>query len=347
MKKGLGKGLGAIMGINTFDAPNENNKHIGKEYDSIRPNSSISSSSKNALITSSVKKSTSSNQNLDENVSRETFSIKISLIEPRQEQPRKKIDKATLGELADSIKTHGLLQPILVRKKGGMYEIIAGERRWRAARMAGLKEIPVIVRNLDDKSTKEAALIENIQREDLNGVEEARAYKALINEYGLTQEELAKRLSKSRTAITNSLRLLNLDEEIIKMLEAGQIQAGHARAILSIEGKENQLKAANETAKKALSVRDTEKLAKRYNIEAEKIRKALKDKSEDSKEKDIKITDKQSKIDLDIYLKDLANRLTEAVNAKVSIKPTGLNKGHIDIEYYSREELNDLAERLL
>lgn len=319
------------MGLNSSEKIKVQNKQSEDRSAVPRPDLSVSAESgDDDLGSTDLQKTVYMQASLDGDAKAdEIYSLKISMVEPRKNQPRATMDDESLQELADSIRLHGLLQPILVRKKGLTYEIIAGERRWRASRMAGLKEIPAVVKELDDREMAEAALIENIQREDLNPVEEARAFKTLISDYGLTQEELGVRLSKSRAAITNSLRLLNLDDEILKMLEDGLLQAGHARAILGISAKDKQLKAAKDVVEHALSVRDTEKLAKKYNSKVKKPEKTHDD------------------VDYSLYLKDLANRLTEAMNTKVSIKRSGLHKGHISIEYYSEEELNDLAERLL
>lgn len=330
MKKGLGKGLGAIMGINTRTVPVQNSENQKQPEDKGKkdPASALPESGNVSYETNQETKITDASG---------AAGIRISLIDLRSDQPRKQIDDMALSELADSIKIHGILQPILVRKKGTRYEIIAGERRFRAAKLAGLREIPALVKEFDDQETAETSLIENIQREDLNSVEEARAYKTLINEFHLTQEELAGRVSKSRTAITNSLRILNLDDEILNMLEDEKIQAGHARAILAINGEGNRLEAAREIADRNLSVRAAEKLAKKYNLEKSK-----------EKSKQELVTEKNpGGNEYSIYLKDLSNRLTEAMNTKVSIKPTGKHKGHINIEYYSEEELDDLAQRLL
>lgn len=330
VKKGLGRGLGAIFGNETAV-----NEETPTEY----------KSNKSRNRASSVSKDKNENDSNDKNVSRETLALKISLIEPNPQQPRKNFDEGSLNELADSIRQHGVLQPILVKKKGRMYEIVVGERRWRAARLAGLTEIPAVVGNMDDRESAEAALIENIQRQDLGSVEEARAYKALIDEYGLTQDELAGRLSRSRTAITNSLRLLQLDDEILGLIDDGILTAGHARAVLAVNGKRNRLKAAKEIASEGLSVREAEKLAKAYNIEAEReARKAEKNlrtgqTGENSQEDD---TERLRSA----YIKALETEFTNSMNTKVSIKHTGREKGRIEIEFYSDDELNSIAERL-
>ncbi|MDO4961019.1 MAG: ParB/RepB/Spo0J family partition protein [Eubacteriales bacterium] len=261
-----------------------------------------------------------------ENVSRETSKIKISLIEPNSDQPRKNFDEKSLNELAESIKEHGVIQPILVRQNGQMFKIIVGERRWRAARLAGLKEIPAIVKDFDDRETAEVALIENIQREDLSSVEEAKAFRSLIEDYGLTQEELATRVSKNRTTITNSLRLLQLDDSILDLLDSGEISAGHARAILAVNGKKAQYKAAREIINDKLSVREAEKLAKRYNKKTEK---------------------KTPEPDKDaLYYEAVANELTESIKLRVNIRKRSKNGGRVEIEYNSYDELETIIERI-
>lgn len=306
-KKGLGRGLGAIFG----------------EEVAVQPQS-IQKKTKKEAAAEKIKDD-------KENVSRETNLIKISLIEPNASQPRKIFNEESLKELADSIQEHGVLQPILVKKKGRMYEIVVGERRWRASKMAGLKEIPAIIKDMDSKEAAEAALIENIQREDLGSVEEARAYKALIDEYDLTQEELAKRVSKSRTAVTNSMRLLQLDDEVLDLIESGELSAGHARAILGINGKRNQYKAAREVVNDGLSVRQTEKLVKTYNRQTNETSKKH-EKTEEEKKREI-------------FISAVETELTEIMNTRVSIKQNGVERGKIEIEYYSDDELNRIIDK--
>lgn len=306
-KKGLGRGLGAIFG----------------EEVAVQPQS-IQKKTKKEAAAEKIKDD-------KENVSRETNLIKISLIEPNASQPRKIFNEESLKELADSIQEHGVLQPILVKKKGRMYEIVVGERRWRASKMAGLKEIPAIIKDMDSKEAAEAALIENIQREDLGSVEEARAYKALIDEYDLTQEELAKRVSKSRTAVTNSMRLLQLDDEVLDLIESGELSAGHARAILGINGKRNQYKAAREVVNNGLSVRQTEKLVKTYNRQTSETSKKH-EKTEEEKKREI-------------FISAVETELTEIMNTRVSIKQNSVERGKIEIEYYSDDELNRIIDK--
>lgn len=250
--------------------------------------------------------------------------MKISDIEPNREQPRKNFDKEALQELADSIKQFGIIQPIVVQKKDDYYEIIAGERRWRAAKLAKLKEVPVIIKEYSDREVMEIALIENIQRKDLNPIEEALAYKSLIDEYSLKQEELANRVSKSRTAIANSMRLLKLTDSVQNMLINDEISMGHARALLTLEQEDLQIEAAKTIVSKGLSVRDTEKLVKSI------------------------LNPKQVKLPIPsaeaaIY-DDIANKLREKMGTKVSINHKKNGKGKIEIEYYSQEELERLLE---
>ena len=253
----------------------------------------------------------------------ETF-LKLSDIEPNREQPRKNFDKEALQELADSIKQFGIIQPIVVQKKDDYYEIIAGERRWRAAKLAKLKEVPVIIKEYSDREVMEIALIENIQRKDLNPIEEALAYKSLIDEYSLKQEELANRVSKSRTAIANSMRLLKLTDSVQNMLINDEISMGHARALLTLEQEDLQIEAAKTIVSKGLSVRDTEKLVKSI------------------------LNPKQVKLPIpsaEAAIYDaIANKLREKMGTKVSINHKKNGKGKIEIEYYSQEELERLLE---
>lgn len=261
------------------------------------------------------------------NVSRETNKVRISLIEPNSLQPRKNFDEEALNELADSIKKYGVLQPLLVKKTGQTYQIIAGERRWRAAKLAGLTEIPVIEKDLADRETAEVALIENLQREDLNPVEEAMAYRDLIEEYGLKQEELAEKVSKNRTTITNSLRLLQLGDELLSRVSEGKLSAGHARALLSVEDAARRKQLADRVINLGLSVRETEKMAKNAK-EAKTEKQAAK------------------KVPVDAYSKEVAKQLTKSLGTKVSLKPGRDGAGKIEIEYYSTDGLNALLEKL-
>ena len=299
-KKGLGKGLGAIFGE---DVVRESNEELSK-----------------------VQKTT---QKDGEETERGEHLVKVSLIEPNGGQPRKNFNEEELKELAESIKNYGILQPILVQKKGTSYEIIAGERRWRAAKLAGLKEVPVVLREYDKQKAMEIALIENVQREDLNPIEEAKAYQQLIKEFNLTQEEIAARVSKNRATITNSMRLLKLDEEIQDLLIQGVITSGHARALLSLEDKALQKKAAKEITDKGLSVRETEKLVK-------KLGKPI-SRSEKSENKDQALS---------LIFQELEERMKTIMGTKVTIHNKDKSKGRIEIEYYSEAELERIVEMI-
>lgn len=259
---------------------------------------------------------------VDEKSEKETVEyIEIDLISPNKNQPRKNMDEDALTELADSIKIHGLIQPIVIRKVGKSYEIIAGERRWRACKLAGLKEIPCIIKDVDDRISSKYALIENIQREDLNPIEEAIAYKKLMDEYDLTQEELANELGKSRSYIANTVRLLNLHQKIIEYISNGQLTAGHGKALLSIKDENKQLLAAEEIIKKNLNVRDTESIAN------EKVKKRN---NEDKK---------------DPYIIEVEEDLMRILGTKVNLIQ-GKKKGKIEIEYYDSEDLERIIEIL-
>lgn len=256
--------------------------------------------------------------------------VKIAKVEPNRDQPRKNFDEDALQELADSIKQFGLLQPILVQERKDYYEIIAGERRWRAAKIAGLKEIPVIIRNYSDQEIVEISLIENIQREDLNPIEEAQAYKRLLEEFHLKQDEVAERVSKSRTAVTNSMRLLKLCDCVQQMIIDDMLSTGHARALIPIEDQEMQLQLAQKIFDEKLSVREVEKLVKGI----------LKPEKEKSKKEE-----KQQTIQY-IY-QDIENKLKEKFSRKVEISSKGKNgSGKIEIEFYSNDDLDRLVETL-
>ena len=266
-------------------------------------------------------------------VSRETsekiVEMKINDIEPNINQPRKNFDDDKIDDLAASIAEHGVLQPIIVTKKDDYYQIIAGERRWRASKKAGLKTIPAIVREYDEKKIREVALIENIQRQDLNAVETAKAIKELMEEHQLTQEELSKTLGKSRSAIANTLRILNLDERVQEMVQEGKISEGHARTLASIESPQKQYKLAMEIINLDLSVRDAEELTKE---EKKASKQGTSKKKETSK--------------LEIIYKDIENRLKKALETKVSFRPMTKSRGKIIIEYYTSEELERILEIL-
>lgn len=264
----------------------------------------------------------------DTNDSNNNVFLKISDIEPNRDQPRKDFNEEALRELADSIATHGVLQPLLVRPlAGGGYQLVAGERRWRASRMAGLSEVPVIIREMTDSEMTQIALIENLQREDLNSVEEALGYKSLMDAYNLTQDEVAKAVGKSRPAVANVMRLLNLPEEIQNMLKEGEISAGHARALLGIADKENMIKIAKSIAPQDLTVRDVERLAKKQ--------------SSDKKPKAEKQHQKRAPIYDEVELS-----LNEHLSRRVKVMNDKGNNGTLQIEFYSEDDLVQLAKLL-
>ncbi|MBE5951025.1 MAG: ParB/RepB/Spo0J family partition protein [Lachnospiraceae bacterium] len=265
----------------------------------------------------------------EENVSRETL-IPLNDIEPNRAQPRTRFDEDALQELADSIKQYGIIEPIVVQKKGSRYEIIAGERRWRAARIAGLKKVPVVIKEYSEDEIFTIALIENIQRQDLNPIEEAVAYQKLIQELKLKQDEVAEKVSKSRTAITNSMRLLKLDPRVQQMLIDEMISEGHGRALIPITDGDEQFTLAMKVFDEKLSVRETEKLIKK--LQEEKNRPA---EPEEEKKKD----------DSFIY-KEIEEKLKKVLGTKVEIKRKANNTGKIEIEYYSIDELERIIEMM-
>lgn len=290
VKKGLGKGLDSM---------------IPEKVEKIKPEAS---------------------KKQEENVSRETL-ININEIEPNKEQPRKNFDEDTIQELADSIKQYGIIQPLILQKRDNYYVIVAGERRWRAAKVAGLKKIPAIIKDYSPQEIMEIALIENLQREDLNPIEEAIAFQNLIKEFNLKQDEVAERVSKSRVAVTNSMRLLKLDLRVQQMLIDGMISSGHARTLLAIEDSELQYQAALKVFDEKLSVRETEKLIKVILSEKEEIKKETAITKEDS-----------------FIYRDLEEKIKKIIGAKVCIKKKANNNGRIEIEYYSTEELERIIE---
>ena len=293
---------------------------LGKGLDALIPNSFENESvSKKAKVKSD-------NENKCEKKEGEVM-VNITKVEPNREQPRKNFDEDALEELAESIKQFGLLQPILVQDRKTYYEIIAGERRWRAAKKAGLKEVPVIIKNLTEQEIVEISLIENIQREDLNPIEEALAYKKLLTEFNLKQDEVADRVSKSRTAVTNSMRLLKLCDEVQQMIINDMISTGHARALIGIEDPEEQYAIAQRIFDEKLSVRDVEKLVK--NLGKPKLKKPNdKDKS------------------LEIIYRDIEENLKQKLSTKVAISSKGNGTGKIEIEFYSHEDLEKLIDLL-
>lgn len=252
--------------------------------------------------------------------------VAITKVEPNRKQPRKFFDEDSLQELADSIKQFGLLQPILVQDRKSYYEIIAGERRWRAARLAGLKEVPVIIKNYSDQEIVEIALIENIQREDLNPIEEAQAYKRLLEEFHLKQDEVAERVSKSRVAVTNSIRLLKLSDKVQKMVIDDMISTGHARALLAVEDEEEQYALAQKIFDEKLSVREIEKIVK--NLHKPSKAKKMDDKTMQA-----------------IYL-DIEEKLKQKLSTKVVVSSKGEGTGKIEIEFYSHEDLDRILDMI-
>lgn len=290
---------------------------LGKGLDSLIPPVSVEPKAKKVETVPEVKTEPGTQQ---------TF-VKITMVEPNREQPRKNFDEDALQELADSIKQFGVLQPIVVQDRKDHYEIIAGERRWRAAKIAGLKEVPVIIKNLTEKEIVEIALIENIQRENLNPIEEAQAYKRLLTEFSLKQDEVAERVSKSRTAVTNSMRLLKLCDEVQQMVIDEMLTTGHARALLAIDNAEEQYALAQKVFDEKLSVRDIEKLVKNLNKPA----------------KPKKVDDKT----LELIYQDIAEKLKQRLGTKVAVTSKGEGAGKIELEFYNHEDLERIMDMLL
>ena len=288
---------------------------LGKGLDSLIPNKTVKEESASQQKVSKEKQ--------EKNVGSGEILVKINEVEPNREQPRKEFDEDSLMELADSIRQFGILQPLLVQKKKDYYEIIAGERRWRAAKLAGIKDVPIIVKNYTDQEIVEISLIENIQRENLNPIEEAMAYKRLLEEFDLKQDEVAERVSKSRTAVTNSMRLLKLSERVQQMIVDDMISTGHARALLALDDEEQQYILANKIFDEKLSVRETEKLVK-----------ALKNPK------------KEVKVHMFVYY-NLEEHLKNIIGTKVSVNPKANGKGKIEIEYYSEEELERIYDLIM
>lgn len=303
-KRGLGKGLGAFFG-----------EEIVQEVDREQKETAHTENKK-----------TSSGKKPEKEEESKEITLKLSKIEPNREQPRKNFDEEQLQELADSMKQYGVLQPLLVQKKGNYYEIIAGERRWRAAKIAGLKEVPVMIKEYDKQQTMEIALIENVQRADLNPIEEAMAYQQLMQEFQLKQEEIAQRVSKNRATITNTLRLLKLAPEIQQMLAENRISSGHARALLAVEDPKLQRMLAEKIESEKWSVRDIEKAVKNLG----KVEKPKKEKTEEEA--------------LTLIFQNLEERMKSVMGTKVVISKKDKNKGRIEIEYYSESELERIVE---
>ena len=293
-------------------------KGLGRGLDTLIPEKKSIKSSQKSETSKSAEKQEPQNGEL---------MMKINMVEPNRDQPRRNFEEDALLELADSIKQMGVLQPLLVRKRNDYYEIIAGERRWRAAKIAGLKEVPVIIKDYTEQEIVEIGLIENIQRENLNPIEEAMAYKKLLEEFHLKQDEVAERVSKSRTAVTNSMRLLKLNEKVQQMIIDDMITTGHARALLAIDDQEQQYILANKIFDEKLSVRETEKLIKDIkNPKKPKIKKPVENA---------------------FLYDDLANKMKEVMGTKVNISTKGNGKGKIEIEYYSDKELERMFDMIM
>lgn len=299
---------------------------LGRGLDALFPEKTVQSKPKTVKTVKEEKKvAVDTKKSSQQETSNGERMMKISMIEPNREQPRKKFDEDALQELSESIKQYGILQPLLVSDKKDYYEIVAGERRWRAAKMAGLKEVPVVVKEFSTQEIVEISLIENIQREDLNPVEEAMAYKRMIDEFHLKQDEIAERVSKSRTAVTNSMRLLKLDSRVQQMMVDEMISAGHARAILAISDPEQQYNAAMKVFDEKLSVRETEKLVKSI-LTPTKKKPVVSNPTEDA-----------------IY-ESLEEKMKGITGTRVFIHRKKNNKGKIEIEYYSRDDLDRIID---
>lgn len=294
MKRGLGRGLDSLIG--SYDEPNE----------SVAEKSEVKVETKEIVVN-------------------EPKEIDIGLIDRNPKQPRKVFDQDALEELSASIKTHGIIQPIIVQESNGRFIIIAGERRWRAARLAGLKTVPCIVKNYTKQEISEISIIENLQREDLNAIESARAIKNLITEFNLTQDEVADKIGKSRPAVANTLRLLSLPEQIISLVESGKLSAGHARTLLAVDDPSKQKEIALQVIERGLSVRETENLIKSYLSPKEIEKPVIKEKS--------------------LELKDFENKIKRLFSTSVQIKGDD-KKGKIIIDYYSKDDLDRIYDIL-
>lgn len=324
-KRGLGKGLGAFFGDDAEQTVvNEENPHVMKDTSNTTLNGKTNEKKPAAGKVGNEKVTEKIVEKIVEKPVEQK--LKVSAIEPNGNQPRKNFDEESLNELAESIKKFGVLQPLLVQKKDDHYEIIAGERRWRAAKIAGLTEVPVVIREYDRQQTMEIALIENVQRADLNPIEEALAYQQLIQEFHLTQEEIANRVFKNRATITNSMRLLKLDARVQQMLVEDQISSGHARALLGLEDGDSQFLVAQKIVQESLSVRDVERLVKFMGRPAKEKKK------------------RETGPDIELIYRQLEDKLKTIMGTKVIINRKDKNKGRIEIEYYSQEELERLIE---
>ena len=355
-KRGLGRGLGALFGEDTVEEVISEEKATARKHESAvsetknkTENHTVNkkqNAEKNAVARNNVQKTEKKEAQTSEkeilNVVQEIspqeqekevqtqaeLELKISEIEPNRDQPRKAFDEEQLEELADSIRKYGVLQPLLVQKKGESYEIIAGERRWRAAKLAGLKMSPAVIREYSPQQAMEIALIENVQREDLNPIEEAQAYQRLMQEFSLKQEEIAERVSKNRTTITNCMRLLNLAPEVQQMLIEGRIASGHARALLAVADPYQQLELAKKVELERMSVREVEKAVKLLGKEKKEKKKSQVDEA------------------VELVFQDMENRMKTVMGTKVNISRKDKSKGKIEIEYYSQAELERIYEML-
>ncbi|NBJ02101.1 ParB/RepB/Spo0J family partition protein [Lachnospiraceae bacterium] len=308
-RNGLGKGLDSLI-------PDKN----------VKPEAEAKVSVEKSLKNKNPKTEKTDSENTHENPTGELM-LNINEVEPNRGQPRKEFDEDALLELADSVRQYGILQPLIVQKNKGYYEIIAGERRWRAAKLAGLKEVPVIIKEYTSQQVVEISLIENIQRENLNPIEEAMAFKRLLDEFNLKQDEVAERVSKSRTAVTNSMRLLKLDDKVQQMIIDDMISTGHARALLAIDNKEQQYSIATKIFDEKLSVRETEKLVKSLKNPKKKVEK--------------------EKIEHVFVYDDLIDKMKNVMGTKVNINAKANGKGKIEIEYYSEEELERIYDLIM
>ena len=308
-RNGLGKGLDSLI-------PDKN----------VKPEAEAKVSVEKSLKNKNPKTEKTDSENTHENPTGELM-LNINEVEPNRGQPRKEFDEDALLELADSVRQYGILQPLIVQKNKGYYEIIAGERRWRAAKLAGLKEVPVIIKEYTSQQVVEISLIENIQRENLNPIEEAMAFKRLLDEFNLKQDEVAERVSKSRTAVTNSMRLLKLDDKVQQMIIDDMISTGHARALLAIDNKEQQYSIATKIFDEKLSVRETEKLVKSLKNPKKKVEK--------------------EKIEHVFAYNDLIDKMKNVMGTKVNINAKANGKGKIEIEYYSEEELERIYDQIM
>lgn len=341
-RNGLGKGLDSLIPDRNSRIAKNESKHTKttaikneiETLDETKSNVRTSNESLNYVENSNekeielnIRETKNDGTDIEMNSSEGGILVKLNQVEPNRNQPRKEFDEDALLELADSIKQFGILQPLLVKKKNYYYEIIAGERRWRAAKIAGLKEVPVLIKEYTDQEIVEISLIENIQRENLNPIEEAVAFKRLLEEFHLKQDEVAERVSKSRTAVTNSMRLLRLSSKVQQMVIDDMISTGHARALLAIEDEEQQFILASKIFDEKLSVRETEKLVK--SLKTPK-----------------KATEKK-KIEHMFVYDDIQEKLKNVIGTKVNIHAKANGKGKIEIEYYSEEELERIYDLIM